>query len=397
MFFIQQTNDHDCGFTCLKILLANAHNDQNYLFLPSPFKEDKDISFLSLIKEAEVYKTTLSPLNATNKDELSSSVEVPFIARLNIDNVFHAVYVYKIGKKYVYYFDPSKGKKKLRIDEFIYLWTGELIAIKEVNKYKCPFNKPKFMKLSESIISLIISFISVISAVLAVYFINKESYIYLPIIFFSVMLISELIQKKYSLIVMKHIDNRVEEMVGNIKKKDYYGFYVDYESYKKYLLINNISFFSSFCIILFISLVFIINDKMNFIFIVLNILLGLTYALIVKPLLNEDEKVIMEYEERIKKADEKVEAFSYMKEARNKSYKYVDKHYAYRYVAIALQIILTFIMMMYNELVNITYIICYTVLQFYLYENIISILLKSDDFYKQDNLLNKIINNIENK
>ena len=86
-----------------------------------------------------------------------------------------------------------------------------------------------------------------------------------------------------------------------------------------------------------------------------------------------------------------------MKEARDQSYKYVDKHYAYRYVTIALQVILTFIMMMYNELVSITYIICYTVLQLYLYENLSNVLTKSDDFYKQDNLLNKIINSIENK
>lgn len=397
MFFIQQTSDHDCGFTCLKILLANTHHDQNYLFLPSPFKEDENVSFLSLIKEAELYQTTLSPLKATNKEELSSNVEVPFIARLNFDNVFHAVYVYKIGKKYVYYFDPSKGKKKLMIDEFIYLWTGELIAIKEANKYKCPTPKPRFMKLSEQIISIIISLISVLSAVVAVYFINKESYIYLPIIFFSLMLISELIQKKYSLYIMKRIDNRVEEIVGDIKNKDYYGFYSTYEAYKKYLLINNISFFSSFCIFLLISLVFIINDKMNFIYIVLNLLLAITYALIVKPMLNEDESIIKEYEARVKKTSDKAEALNYMKEARSKAYRYADKHYAYKYVSIALQVILTFIMMMYNELVSITYIICYTVLQFYLYENVISILVKSDEFYKQDNLLNKIVNYIENK
>ena len=396
MFFIQQANEHDCGFTCLKILLANIHHDSNYLFLTNPFKEG-NVSFLELIKEGSKYQTDLQPLKTENKMELSNYDNFPIIARVNINNVSHALYVYKVSKKYVYYYDPSKGKKKVSLDDFSFLWTGEFIALKSFTKHPCPVTKPKFMKLSESITSLIISFITAVSSVLAVFFINKESYIFLPLIFFTVMILSEIILKKYSMVIMKRIDKRVEEFLGEVKNKDYYGFYKTYEGYKKYLLINHLSTFSHFYIFLIIALVFIINDKLNFIYIVMNLLLAVSYSVTIKPMLNADEVGILEAEDALSKTKDKLVAYSYMNSAREKAYKYADKEVAFKYVVIAIQVILTFILMMYLKLVSVTYILCYTFLQIYLYNNVVSLLTSNEDYSKQDNLLNKMLDMIENK
>lgn len=395
MFFIQQANKTDCGFTSLKILLANIHHDRNYLFLPNSFTGD--VSFLELMTEASKYQTNLQALKAVNKDELSEYDDFPFIARLNINSVFHAVYVYKKNKKYIYYYDPSRGEKKVTFDEFSFLWTGELISIKEFNKSPCPIKKMKLMTNKESIISLIISLLSSVSALLAIYFINKESYIYLPIIFFTVMLIGEIIQKKYSLVIMNHIDKRLEETIGEIKKKDYYSFYMNSEMYKKYLLLNNLTLVSSFSTFLIISLIFIINDKMNFIYILINLLLAFSYALFIRPELNKEENEISELEELIKTKSDKLEAYSLMNNTRIKAHKYISKEYSYKYVVIALEVILTFILMMYLKLVNVTYIICYSILQLYLYNNLINLLTSNESLTKQDNYLNKIIDSNENK
>ena len=83
MFFIQQTNDHDCGFTCLKILLANIHHDRNYLFMKDTSKEDN--SFYSFIKEASNYQTELVALKALNKEEITSYKQFPIIARIEVE------------------------------------------------------------------------------------------------------------------------------------------------------------------------------------------------------------------------------------------------------------------------------------------------------------------------
>lgn len=394
MFFIQQANEHDCGFTCLKVLLSNIHHDSNYLFLPNPFK-DENVSFQDLIKEGSKYDTELQPYKTESKAELPSYDNFPIIVRVNINNVSHALYVYKVSKKYVYYFDPSKGKKKLALDEFNFLWTGEFIALKNFTKHKCPVTKPRLMNLKEATVSLLISFVTAVSSVLAIYFINKDSYIYLPIIFFSVMMISEIILKKYSMVIMKRIDRRVEELVGDVKNKDYYGFYKSYEGYKKYLLVNHLSTFSHFYVFLIIALVFIINDKLNFIYIIMNLLLAVSYALGIKPMLNADEVSILEAEESIMRSKDKLTAYSYMNTARSKAYKYADKEVAFKYVVIAIQVILTFILMMYLKLVSVTYILCYTFLQIYLYNNVVALLTSNEEFDKQNNLLNKIMNSVE--
>ena len=395
MFFIQQSNDHDCGFTALKILLANIHHDRNYLFLKDNIGDDH--SFYSLIKEASNYQVELVALKALNKEEITDYKQLPFIARLEINEMYHAVYVYKVNKKYIHYYDPSYGNKKVLIDEFTSLWTGEMLSVKDFRVYKCPVSKPKLVTNKELCFTFLFELISAISMILAIYFINKESVIYLPLIFFTVLLVSELSLKKYSLFIMKRIDKRVDEMIKDIKDKAYEDFYLTYESYKKYLLINNISFVSSFFIFLLISLIFLVNDKMNFIYIVTNLLLAASYAFFIKPLLNKDEKEIIQNEAMIKKTNNKLEAFSYMDSARSLSYKYVDKIEAYKYVCLAIQVILTFIMMMYFQLVNVTYIICYSVLQFELYSHLCSLLTKNDDFSKQDHLLAKLVNIIINQ
>ena len=395
MFFIQQASKYDCGFTALKILLANIHHDSNYLFLTTPF--EKDCSFLDLMKEANKYQVELEPLKTDTKEGLREYKQLPFIARIGFSNVHHAVYVYKLSKKYVYYYDPHKGKEKIPYDEFITIWTGEILSIKNYVKHPCPVSKPKFMKMSETIISLLMSLVSAVSSVLSIYFINKDSYIYLPIIFFTVSILSIIILKKYSMYVMKAIDKRVEELVGDIKNKDYKGFYVDYEAYKKSLLINNLSTFSSFAVFIIISLVFIINDKMNFIYVLTNLLLAFVYVLMVKPLLDKDESEIKENEEKIELTTNKLEAFSYMNMARDKAYKYVDKFNGYQYVVIMLQVVLTFILMIYNQLVSVTYLVCYSFLEIYLYKNVVSLLTSNEEFNKQDNLLNKLNNLIINK
>lgn len=392
MFFIQQAGASDCGFTSLKILLANIHHDRNYLFLINPFKED--VSFLELMEEASKYGTNLVALKAVDKSELRNNKDFPFIARLTFNNVYHAVYVYKMNKKFIYYYDPARGEKKVTIDEFVYIWTGELLSVKEFNKTPCPIKRKKLMKPSESIISLIISLVCSASAFLAIYFINKESFIYLPIIFFSMMLISEIVEKKYSLIVMNNIDKRLENEVKEVKKKEYYSFYTNVEGYKKYLLMNNLTLFSSFAVFLLISVIFIINDKMNFIYIIINLVLALGYALFLRPELNKEENEISELESLIKTKEDKLEAFSMMNSAREKAYKYISKEYSYKYVVIGLEVILTFIMMMYLKLVNVTYIICYTVMQLYLYNNLVNLLTSNEAYSKQDNYLNKIINSV---
>nr|MCR4879601.1 hypothetical protein [Bacilli bacterium] len=361
MFSIQQANDHDCGFTALKILLANIHHDQNYLFIPTPFNEE-NVSFLDLMKEAEKYDVNLVALKASNKEELTDNGIFPFIARVKLEETYHALYVYKMNKKYVYYFDPATGYKKVKINEFTSMWTGELLSIKDYKVTKSSFKKPKLISNKELIISILIEFISAVSSVLSIFFIHKDSVIYLPIIFFTLALISEVLLKRYSLYVLKKVDIRMAEVICDVKRRDYYQYYLHYEEYKKYLMINNLSSMSAFLIFLIIAFAFLLNGTMNFIYIAINLVLAIGYIFFIKPKLDKDVLEINKKESAIKNEKDKLNAFTLMDEARNISYRYINKEYAYKYVVIALEIALAFIMMMYQHLVSVSYIFCYSLL-----------------------------------
>lgn len=57
---ILQSSTTDCGFTCLKVILANLNNDENYLFLEG--KKSIRYSFLDLSNIANKYDLELKDI-----------------------------------------------------------------------------------------------------------------------------------------------------------------------------------------------------------------------------------------------------------------------------------------------------------------------------------------------
>lgn len=91
MFYIQQESEHDCLFTCIKILLANLNKDNNYLYLSSPFNLKENVSLLKGKEEAKKYRLTLGAYKVEDKDNLSKDDKLPFIAVTNEGNSKHAI------------------------------------------------------------------------------------------------------------------------------------------------------------------------------------------------------------------------------------------------------------------------------------------------------------------
>ena len=64
-----QLTNYDCGFACLKMILANFHYDENYLFLKQNLNK-KNYSFLELTNIAKDHNLTL--LNSRYQEVKSS-------------------------------------------------------------------------------------------------------------------------------------------------------------------------------------------------------------------------------------------------------------------------------------------------------------------------------------
>ena len=61
-----QLTNYDCGFACLKMILANFHHDENYLFLKQNLNK-KNYSFLELTNIAKDHNLTLKGYEAMEK------------------------------------------------------------------------------------------------------------------------------------------------------------------------------------------------------------------------------------------------------------------------------------------------------------------------------------------
>ena len=390
MFYIQQESEHDCLFTCIKILLANLNKDNNYLYLSSPFNLKENVSLLKGKEEAKKYRLTLGAYKVEDKDNLSKDDKLPFIAVINERNSKHAILVYKVSKNYVYCLDPATGKRKIKYDVFTELWTGEMLAYEDHDEYECPIKKIDLLKPNEKVLCFLFPLISVLFCLGGLYFIKKDSYFIIPLTLLVFMIISEILQKKFMIHIASLLDERISEEFNDIKGHDYYGFHYVFENYKKYLLINNVSFYSSAFISLLLIALLIINGKSNIVLVVFNIFLAVLSTLVIMPKLNKKIDKISKNEESLKFMKNKSDAFNTIDEVRNESYTYGTIATTLKYTVYAFDFILVFLMMLMNKICNVPYIICYFCMEIYLYQNLCNLLSIKEDKKKQDNLLVKL-------
>ena len=395
MFCIQQRHQHDCGFTCIKIMLANLNKDDNYLYLASPFKETEDVSLFDLAKLASSkYGLILKASRVVDKSEISKNDKVPFIALINDNGLRHAVYVYKITNKKVYYYDPKGVYEKLKKEDFINLWTGELLRCDGNSYMPSEYRKPVLIKIKERIFATFLSFLSGLSLVGGVYFLSKDNYFFVPLIFLSMMIIIEILLKKYLISLLKRMDQRIEDYYTDIKDKKYYQFYQYFEQYKSSIIISDVTLFSHLFTILIIALIMLINAKMNAIYLGVNVLLAIFTSFIVQPYFIKEENKMNMLEESIVEINDIDEMNNHFFDLRKTGYSYGEKLHAYKYVISAIQLIVSFVLMMVSEVVNVTYIICYFFMEVYLYNALVAFF-DVETRENAQNLLNKITGLLE--
>ena len=132
MYYIPQVTKSGCGFTCLKMLLAIAHNDEKYLYL----KEDEfhqQYSYQELLEIAQRYDVTLIGGKYPDKNELRHVTDFPLILTVDRENRSpHAVLAVKRKGNYIKIHDPSKGVYWQKIDKFLQEWDATFLAIRHV-------------------------------------------------------------------------------------------------------------------------------------------------------------------------------------------------------------------------------------------------------------------------
>ena len=283
-YFIYQGNDRDCGFTALKILLANVYRNRGFLYIEKPEKKNEDFSFLEIKDIAHSYGLRLNAYH--DKDaHFDEQYKLPSIAILNDDDKYirHAVVVTRLSKGKVCYLDPARGFRKESLEMFNELFTGEYLEIESIGQAsKVRAKEQRLLANSKSVFLTIMPFLSIVLLAVGLYFVKQDEFVLLPIIFLVLFSLSELLTNWYTLKCIEWFDSEyLNEFFRNSdnKRKDRF---VLYNKTKRLQFELPRSFQGSLLILASILVVLLLNDPFSAIPLLVIMLITLALTLFSK-------------------------------------------------------------------------------------------------------------------
>lgn len=103
-----QLTQSDCGFACLKMLLAEKRKRKEYLSLEEDLTKD-EYSMQELKEHARSFAMELTGIEVASLGEIPS---FPAIGLIRKKGKYHYVVVEKLNGKFVWYCDPAEGRRK---------------------------------------------------------------------------------------------------------------------------------------------------------------------------------------------------------------------------------------------------------------------------------------------
>ena len=396
MYFISQVGQHDCAFACLKMLLANYHHDKNYLFLKG---EDKPYSFMDLKKIAAEYHMDVSGIRIAGSREIEKSKDYPFIAVLEKRNAYkHSVLVLGMSRKYVKVFDPETGKRKILSEIFFSQWDRKALVVNKepgYQKIKCDIQINDFIDKRDKVTIPIWQIISSVSLAVGMYFINSNSYFFVPIIFLSLFIIFEIMFRKNLISAMQRMDDNIFNYQINAEKEQFYDFFKVMEKYRYVSLTIIPNLLYTVLISIFITTVLVMNSTINLVYIFLALLLAFVHAYIYLPYQKSKYDEAADKEATIKEVQNQFQFRSVVNAAHESAYKLGIFKNSLTYVEIAALLMSIITIMALSHIVNITYVVFYLCISIYLKDNFIRLMQYSEQSDEYNNQLAKLLHYID--
>ena len=260
-----QGNDRDCGFACLRMMMANKSHNKSYLYLEKPQKK-KDYSFYDLTRYARRYGFALSSYQMPVDDLKDVPNGTIVMMKGN-----HLVYLTRVGKRRVYYVDPSSGKESMKIEDFKNAWMGLLIEcvntqyVLDITRKKERMTPLWMDFIHAALILTVFAFLMI-----GFYTLKDDSSIILTMVFLFLFGVSQLVENWYIIKELRFFDNKfIPKFFARKRNHNYkqYSFYLEFKS--KYF-INGKVLASNLILIGACSILLCINDFRNlFVFIIL--------------------------------------------------------------------------------------------------------------------------------
>lgn len=348
-YFIYQSTENDCGFTCLKMLLADLNKDKKYLYLRKPKKSDC-YTFYDIIELAKANNVVLKAYSYEQND--FKFPKTPFLALINEK---HLVFVKNITKRHVFVFDPDKGKIKYKKDEFLKMFSFKTLEIYEHIQTNCHDSiKNRILPIRFKITKIALTLLPFISIIVGLFFVKSDSFVFIPIIFLTLFALFELVEKWYIFKEINFFDYLYIDKY--FSKQNKFEDYQNYLSFKqKYFEFDN-SFIASSVMSVVIIVIAIVNDPFYCfpILIILLVLIG-KKALFAKKDNSIKEKICLE-ENNFKKIPNYLNAES-VGNAMESANNFAFRKAAFKVFMTFVIIILSFLLMIYTKNISVNYIL----------------------------------------
>ena len=395
-YFIPQIMETDCGFACLKIMLAIVKKDTKYLYIKQD-ESKKSFNYQELSNLAASYGMNVCGMATENKNDIRTVVNFPFIASIKeFANTYHAVVVRKVTRHRVKVIDPAKGYRSIPLKKFINMWDGSCMMIEKLYQYPVPETHTELPKSKKPKISLFMEVISYLLLGLGIFFIDEKYHFMIPVSLLVGFMITSVTQKVILMRSMHEIDTSIIEMARG-KNLNHGKFIKRLSNYKKQLFSIPTSIVSNLLVCLFLMSILIINSVKNTILVSVPLAFAAIDLLVFNPIQEEKAKLIARREkETIWDKDEHF--VDSLKLVQTKSYEIANFFLVKRYCFIFLMVLTAFLTMWFTSThVTLAYTIFYFSIEMILYEYFSNLL-----SYKQKKLLYlrakmKLINIINEK
>lgn len=356
-FFINQTRNDDCGFACLKMLMAYTSKNEEFLYLPQNTERNRPYSLWDLLKLGNKFGFKLSCYNVSLKKETKKMLKLPILAVLHVGNVSHCVMVTKIGRRTCSIYDPARNVYKMKTKEFFNARDGNCLTVVEKKNIKYKSSDKKLVSNWTYFVNFLLQILSTGALLCGVFFTKNGEYIGTPLIFFSLFFILEILSKSYLCFLNKLIDSRMLEVIKENKTGNEY--IENFESYNNYKVNKMTALFdlvSNVIVAITLSTLMILNNKLNAYYITSVFILFLFNFLIFDKIQKEKEDQIKEAEITFKNCRENNEIITQNAEILNeKSSKFMIFIVLRRYLVVFLLFILAFLNMTLSKNIAINY------------------------------------------
>ena len=393
MYYIPQVTKSGCGFTCLKMLLAIAHNDERYLYL----KEDEghsSYSYQDLLEIAQRYEVTLTGLKYADKSDLRHFKEYPLILTVVRENEGpHAVLAVQRKGNYLKIQDPAKGVYWQKVDKFINDWDGTALAIS--HKEECPFTLRQIDARDKKgeIVSYIFQALAAIFIALATFFVKPDGSFLLPLVFCGLSLACEITLRTLLLKRMQKYDRYLRRFLPYIHRRDYYEYYKRGQEYKVSALTIGLNFIFYFLVVCLIIVVSLINSLSFAVSIGVALVCAIANALFLIPFKKTVSKELAVQENELRRVKEADDMEMKVKTLEVKSYRYAYYEFASKIIVGAFFLLASFVICRVENSFAITNLVFYTCVSFLIYQYLVPLF--SYDQKLNENMVNKArINNL---